>query len=101
MNPVLNCFKTVLSFSDDKVKTGMYNFVSVILNVAFVGEVSPRVFIFPLFFTMLVITQFPDQIKIKDTLQLINVIFKVLHKLLKDFNGTAISTSFLPDLLAS
>ena len=37
MNPVLNCSKSVLSFSVDKATTGTYNFVSVILNVAFIG----------------------------------------------------------------
>ena len=37
LNPVLNSPKNLLSFSVDKVTTGAYNFVSVILNVAFVG----------------------------------------------------------------
>ena len=36
LNSVFNCFKSVLSSSVDKVTTGTYNFVSVILNVAFV-----------------------------------------------------------------
>ena len=37
LNPVFNCSKSLLSYSVDKVTTGTYNFVSVILNVAFVG----------------------------------------------------------------
>ena len=37
LNPVLNCSKSVLSFSVNKVTTGTYSFTSVILNVAFVG----------------------------------------------------------------
>ena len=52
-------------------------------------------------FSILLITQFSDQVKFKDTLQLINGIFKVLQKLLKYFNGTAISTFFVPILFAS
>ena len=42
-----------------------------------------------------------NYLKIKDTSQLINGIFNALQKLLKYFNGTAISTSFLSDLLSS
>ena len=41
---------------------------------------------------MLVITHSVDQVKIKDISQLINGISKVLQKLLRYFNGTAIST---------
>ena len=98
--PVLNCSKSDLSFSVDKVTVGTRNFVFVILNVAFVGEVSLRVFIIILL-SKLVLTQFSDQVKVKDTSQLINGIFKLLQKLLKYFEGTAISASFLPDLFAS
>ena len=36
-NPIFNYSKSVLSFSVDKVAVGKYNFVSVILNVSFVG----------------------------------------------------------------
>ena len=100
LNPVLNCSKSVLSFSVDKVTTGAYNFVTIFLNVAFAGEIYLCIFVISLF-SNLVITQFSDQVKVKDTSQLINGIFKVLRKLLKYFNGTAISTSFLPDLFAS
>ena len=37
LNLVFNCSKSFLSFLVDKVTTGTYNVVSVILNVAFVG----------------------------------------------------------------
>ena len=43
----------------------------------------------------LVITQSLDHVEIKLTSQLINDISSVLQKLLKYFNGTIISTSFL------
>ena len=37
LNPDFSCSKKLLSFSVDKVTTDTYNFVSVILNVAFDG----------------------------------------------------------------
>ena len=37
LSPVLNCSKSLFSFSVAKVTTGTCNFVSVILNAAFVG----------------------------------------------------------------
>ena len=37
LNPFVNFSKSVLSFLVDKVTTGTYSCVSVILNVAFVG----------------------------------------------------------------
>ena len=40
LSPVFNCFNNLLSFSADKVTTGIYNFVLVTLNVASVGESS-------------------------------------------------------------
>ena len=73
--------------------------MSVILNVAFVAEVSHRVFVI-IILSMLVITHSLGQFKIIDASQLINGISGVLQKLLKCFNGTTIST-FLPDLFAS
>ena len=100
LNPVLNCFKSVLSFSFDKVTTGTYNFTSVILNVPFVGEVSLFVFVITLL-SKLEITQFQTKLKSKTLHNQSTVYFKVLQKLLKYFNGTAISTSFLTDLFAS
>ena len=67
----------------------------VILNVALVGEEPLCVFIvyYLLFITLLsrlVITQSSDQVKVKDTSQLINGMSKLLQKLLKYFNGTTI-----------
>ena len=49
LNPDFNCSKKLLSSFVDKVTTGTYNFVSVILNVAPVGETSLRVFTIILF----------------------------------------------------
>ena len=49
----------------------------VILNVTFVGEDSLRVFFISLL-SRLVITQFSDQVKIKDISQLINGMSKLL-----------------------
>ena len=65
----------------DKVMTGTYNFVSVIANFP-----SP---------VELVITQSSDHVKIRLTSQLIKSISSVFQKLLKYFNGTIISTSFV------
>ena len=57
------------------------SFVSVILNL--VSAVAEE------------ITQDSDHVKIRLTSQLINGISRVLQKLLKYFNGTIISTSFV------
>ena len=74
-----------MSFSFDKVTTGTYNFVSVILNVApdgaaIAGSASASTVIPAK-------TQFLDQVKINSTSQLINRIFKLLQKLLEYFSG--------------
>ena len=37
LKPDFNCSKKLLSSFDDKVTTGTYNFVSVILNIACIG----------------------------------------------------------------
>ena len=76
---------SALSKLADKVTTGTYNFVSVIASFP-----SP---------VELVITQSLDHVKIRLTSQLINVISSVLQNLLKCFNGTIISTSFVFPLL--
>ena len=81
--------------------TGTYNFVSFILNVAFVGlliaatagSVTDQSH-YLLLASLLVITQFSDQVKIRFISQLINGISNVLQKLLKCLNGTTISSSF-------
>ena len=100
LNPVFNCSNNLLLFSADKVTTGTYNFVYFILKVALVGESSRTSGLSPCatvtnLFSKLVITQFADQLKVKDTSQLINGISSVLQKLPKYFNGTAISTSLV------
>ena len=84
----------LLLSSVDKVTTGTYNFVSSILNVAFVGLLTTDTGSASLV-VLLVISQFSDQVKIRFILQLINSISSVLQKLFKCFNGTTISTSFL------
>ena len=43
-------------------------------------------------------TQFLDQVKVKDTSQLINGISNVFHKLLRCYNGPANSTSLVSPL---
>ena len=84
----------------DKVTTRKYNFVFFILNIAFVGAciaclpgLSPWGALV-VFVVILVKTQFLDHVKVKDTLQLIKGMSKVLQKLLKYFNGTITSRFF-------
>ena len=80
LKPDLNCCNNFSLSSVDKVTTGTYKFVSVILNFPLPVE--------------LVKAQLGDHVKIKLTSQLIYGISRVLQKLLKYFNGTIISTSF-------
>ena len=97
LNPVLNCSKSFLSFSVDKVTTGTYNFVSLILNNEFVGAFIQSIELSPAtasLHVLLVIAQFPDHVKIRSISQLINGMTNALQKLLKFFNDTTISTSF-------
>ena len=84
VNPVFNCSKGFMSFSFDKAITGIYNFVSFILNVAPDGATVARSG--PAFTVISAKTQFLDHVKINSTLELINGIFKVLQKLLKCFS---------------
>ena len=100
LNPVFDRFKSLLSFSADKVTTGTYNFVSFILNVVFGGESSlcsglgPSVAVInPC--SKLVITQFAEQFKVKDTSQLINGISSVLQKLSKYYNVSIIMLNII------
>ena len=51
--------------------------------------------------SILVITQFSDQVKVKDISPLTDIISNVLQKLLKCFNGIAILTSFVPVFFAT
>ena len=60
-----------MSFSFDKVTTGRYNFVSVILNVA--SDEATITVIAAAFTVISAKTQFLDQVKINSTSQLINV----------------------------
>ena len=66
------------------------------LNVAFAGLLIPPTAGLALgsasFVALLIITQFADQFRIKDTSQLINGVYNILQKILKYFNVTAIST---------
>ena len=80
-----NCWSNFSLSLVDKVTTGTYNFVSVIVNFP-----SP---------VELVITQSLDYVKIRLTSQLVKGISSVLQKLLKYFRGTIISTSFVCLLL--
>ena len=84
-----------LSFSVYKVTNGTYNFVSLILNVAFVAATFTAGFPFETFaalssvaaivslLVLLNITQFVDQFKISSISQLIDGVFSDLQKLLK------------------
>ena len=60
-----------MSFSFDKVSTGTYNYVSVILNVAPDGATIAG--LTSAFTVISAKTQFLDQVKINSTSQLINV----------------------------
>ena len=75
---------------------GTYSFVSVILNIAFVGLLTATTAGLALgsasLVALLVITHFSYQVKIKDVSQLINGISRVLQKSLKCFNCTTILT---------
>ena len=50
-------------------------------------------------FTWILNTQFLDQVKVKDTSQLINGISSVIQKFLKSFNGVTISAPSFHELL--
>ena len=97
LNPVFNS-KSFVSFYFDKVTTGTYNFVSVILRYAADGATIAE--LTPAFTVISAKTQFLDQVKINSTSQLINGIFKALQKLLKCFNGITTS-AFVNQSLSS
>ena len=88
LNPNFSCFKSLLSSFDDNVTTVTYSIKSFILIVAFVGAfiAGKLLFASAVLVAFLVIAQFSNQVKVKDTLQLINVISSVLQKLLTCFN---------------
>ena len=101
MNTVFSRSKSFLSFLADKLTTGTYNLQSVILKTAFIGLLVPATAGSASLVILLVNTQFSDQVRVKDTSQLINGMSSVLQKLLKYFNGTTISTSSFSTLLPS
>ena len=98
LNPVFNCSNNLLSSSVDRVTTGTNNIVSVTLNVAFEGllisDIAGSTPGLASVVALLVITQLSDQVKIRFISQLINSVCSTFQKLLRYFNGTAISTSF-------
>ena len=69
----------------DKVTRGTYSFISVMLNSAFWFAAVPATRI-----------KFLDHFNWRQILQLIKDILSDLQKLLRYFNGTIISTSFVP-----
>ena len=81
LKPDFNYWSNFALSCVDKVTTRAYSFVSVILH--FVCPFAEE------------ITQVGDHVKVKLTSQLISGISRVLQKLLKYFNGTIISTSFV------
>ena len=85
-NSDLNCSKKLLSSFVHKVTTGTYNFVSVILNMAFLGAsilslsgLSPSAAA-AVYVVKLVKAHFSDHVKVKDTSQLIKGMSKFLQK---------------------
>ena len=100
LNPDFNCSKSFISFSFDKLTTGTYNFVSVILNSSSAGGAIAG--LLPCAFLLVISAkaQFLDQVKTNSTSQLISGIFKLLQKLLKCFSGIPTSVSFLPTFFA-
>ena len=76
--------------------TGTYNFMSVILDAAFLGVSTATTAgsVSASLITQLVITQFSDQVKVRFISQLINGISSVIKKLVKCFNRITISTFF-------
>ena len=87
LNPDSSYSKSFTSFSFDKVTTGTYNFVSVILNVAPDGATIARLAPCTALIVISAKTQFLDQVKINSTSQLVNSISKLLQKLLECFSG--------------
>ena len=81
LNPVPNCFKTLLSSWVDKVTTGTCIFVSVILSVAIFGLIAATAGSASgsaSLAVLLVTAQFSKQVKIRSVSQLSNSIASVL-----------------------
>ena len=103
LNPDFKLVNNLISSSLDKVTTGIYNLLSVILSVALVGTLplitgGPALIIL---FSKLVITQFLFHFNSKDTSQLINGMFNALQKLPKHFNCITNSIACVPSLFTS
>ena len=81
LKPDFNCYNSFALPWVDKVTARTKRFVSVVSNVVFVSLEN---------------THFSDQVKMRLISQLIKDISRVLQKLLKYFNGTTISTFFVP-----
>ena len=90
-----------MSISFDKLTTGTYNFVSVILNSNPVGATIAGLSPCAALTFISAKTQFLDQVKINSTSQLISGIIKLFQKLLKCFSEITTSVLFLPTLFAS
>ena len=90
-NPVFKGSKNLLSSWVDKVTTGTYSFVFIILKVAPVEALISILGGLKLgsasYIVLSVLTTFSYQAKVKGTSQLINGIFRVLQKLLRCFSG--------------
>ena len=101
MNHICNYSNSLLSCWIDT--TGVYSFVSVILNVTPAGLSIPATAGLaaglPSLVAFLVSTQFSDQVKIKGTWQLFNGLSSVLQNFFKYSNGTANLASFVTSLL--
>ena len=82
LNPDFYCSNSFVSFSFDKITTGTYNFVSVILNFAPDGVTIAGLPSCAFLAVVSVKTKFYDQVKINSTSQLISGIFKLFQKLL-------------------
>ena len=105
LNSVFSCSKRFLSFSVDKLTTGGYNLVSVIANVATVGILIAATGGSTLGSVSLIAVsvkaQFSGHVNTRFTLQLIKGMSSVLQKLLRYFNVTENSTSFVFPSLAA
>ena len=103
LNPDFRLVNNFISSSLDKITTGTYNLLSVILSVAPVGALSlttggPASTCLR---SKLVITPFLFHFSSEKTLQVINGIFNALQKLPKYFNGIANSIFCVPFLFTS
>ena len=87
LNPVFNCSKCFISFSFDKVTTGTYNFLSVILYFVPDGAATAGLPSCAGFAVISAKASFLDQVKINSTSQLISGIFKLLQKLFNCLSG--------------